>query len=70
LAINWAKFWINICTNQKVKTRLQEEGYPLKLYQLIKETDPKEIRQRIIKDFKEEYLVLIVELILRISSGN
>jgi len=49
---------------------LQEEGYPLKLYQLIKETDPKEIKQRIIKDFKEEYLVLIVELILRISSGN
>ena len=69
-AINWAKFWINTCSNQKVKARLQDEDYPLKLYQLIKETDPVEMKTKIIKSFAEDYLVLIVELILRISAGN
>jgi hypothetical protein len=28
------------------------------------------MQTKIIKEFKEEYLVLIVELILRISAGN
>ena len=70
IAINWAKFWINTCSNLKVRARLQDEGYPLKLYQLIKETNPHEMKERIIKEFKDEYLVLIVELISRISAGN
>jgi hypothetical protein len=49
---------------------LQDDGYPLKLYELIKENDPVGMQTKIIKEFKEEYLVLIVELILRISAGN
>jgi hypothetical protein len=28
------------------------------------------MKTKIIKEFKEEYLVLLVELILRISAGN
>jgi hypothetical protein len=40
------------------------------LYELIKENDPVGMQTKIIKEFKEEYLVLIVELILRISAGN
>jgi hypothetical protein len=53
-----------------VKARLQDEGFPLKLYELIKENDPVGMKTKIIKEFKEDYLVLIVELILRISAGN
>lgn len=49
---------------------MQEDGFPLKLYELIKEKDPVGIKTKIIKEFKEEYLVLLVELILRISAGN
>ncbi len=49
---------------------MQDDGYPLKLYELIKENDPVGMQTKIIKEFKEEYLVLIVELILRISAGN
>lgn len=40
------------------------------MYELIKENDPVGMQTKIIKEFKEEYLVLIVELILRISAGN
>lgn len=69
-AINWAKFWLNTTADQKVKARLQTEGLPLKLYELLKENDPEDMKVRVIKPFNEEYLILIVELILRITAGN
>lgn len=49
---------------------MQEDGLPLKLYSLIKETDERGMEVRIIKQFSEEYLVLLMELILKISAGH
>lgn len=43
---------------------------PLIIYEHIKESDPAELEKRIIKEFKEEFLILLVELILRVSAGN
>lgn len=54
----------------KVKARLQDDNLPIKLYQLIKETDEKGMETRIIKEYQEDYLVLLVELILKISAGH
>lgn len=39
----------------------------MKLYELIRESD---VETRIIKEFQEDYLVSLVELILRISAGD
>lgn len=63
----WTLFWINTSSDLKVKARLQAERLPMKLYELIREND---VETRIIKEFQEEYLISIVELILRISAGD
>ena len=42
----------------------------MKLYNIIKETDERGVEARIIKQFPEEYLVLLIELILKISAGH
>jgi hypothetical protein len=68
--MGWATFWINCCVDLKVKARLQNDKLPIKLYQLIKETDLKGQETRVIKEYQEDYLVLLVELILRISAGH
>jgi hypothetical protein len=65
----WAKFWLNTACDRKVRARLQDEEIPIKIYEFIKETKPMEAG-RVIKNMSEECLVLLVELILRISAGN
>jgi len=51
IAIEWAKFWSNCCVDAKVRARLQDQNLPIKLYGLIKETDPKGLETRIIKEY-------------------
>jgi hypothetical protein len=67
LAVRWANFWINLLADPKVKARLQHDELPIKLYELLKEAADAD---RIVKPFHEDYLVLIVELIMRTSAGN
>lgn len=55
--------------DRKVRARLQDEEIPLKIYECIKEAKPVEAG-RVVKQMSEECLVLLVELILRISAGN
>lgn len=69
-AVRWATFWINCIADERVKARFQSDNLPVQLYNLLKEDDPKGMETRIIKEYNEEYLVLIVELILRISAGH
>ena len=68
-ATRWAQFWLNIANDQKVKVRLQDMNLPIKLYQLIREKGD-ENSEQIIQKFDNDYLVLIVELILKISAGH
>jgi hypothetical protein len=49
-----------------VKARLQHDKLPLKLYDLLKDASP----TKIIKEFPEDYLMLLVEMIMRIATGH
>jgi hypothetical protein len=69
-AIRWATFWINCVSDEKVKARLQHDQLPLKLYNLLKETDSEASKVKILKDFDEVYISLVVELIVRIAMGS
>ena len=54
-ARNIAQFWLDAAQDRKVCARLQTEGLPITLYNLIKEKDAKEAK-RIVKDFEEPML--------------
>jgi hypothetical protein len=69
-AILWTSFWINCTADNSVKQRLQEMSLPIKLYELLKESDPEQQKRRIVKSFPEEYLTHLVELIVRVSTGH
>ena len=49
--------------------RLQAEGLPISLYNLMKEKNVKESK-RIIKDFEENLLQLLIQIILKVSAGH
>jgi len=61
--------WINLLNDLRIKKTLQTENLPLKIYNFIKEKDPEKSGQ-IIRNLSEDFLALMVELILRISAGN
>ena len=63
-----AKFWLNLTNDHKVKSRLQDMNLPIKLYQMIRCLDEKS--ERIVKEYNEDVLVLLVELILKVSAGH
>ena len=65
----WARFWLNTSIDRKVRAVLQDEEIPLKIYEFIKEQKPVEAG-KVVKSMSDECLVILVELILRISSGN
>ena len=68
-AKNIAQFWLDACQDRKVCARLQTEGLPITLYNLMKEKDPKETK-RIVKDFDENLLQLLIQIVLKISAGH
>jgi hypothetical protein len=47
-ALNVARFWLNAAHDKDVRQKLQEEDLPIKLYKLIREENPEEVK-RIIK---------------------
>ena len=63
-----AKFWLNLANDHKVKSRLQDMNLPIKLYQMIRCQDEKS--DRIVKEYNWDVLVLLVELILKVSAGH
>jgi len=68
-AINVARFWLDAAHDLSVKTKLQEEDIPIKLYKMLREKDPK--ADKIINsNGSDEYKRTIVRLILNVSAGH
>ncbi len=58
-----------IAHNQKVKTRLQTDKTPLRLYKAIKEDDPIKAG-RIIRQLEPKLKAIVLNFVLKISSEN
>lgn len=69
-ALNVARFWLNAANDIAVRAKLQAEDLPIKLYTLIREEKPEEVKRIIKNTGSEEYNQLIVQLILDVSAGH